>query len=122
CDCSISLCYTPCNFGGQRPWFVCPGWGCGRRVATLYAAGSRVLCRNCLGLSYPSQREDAGDRALRRAQRIRMKLGGSPNMTLPFPPKPKWMRWETYWRLRTRADNTTQRYLLALAERFKLRV
>ena len=21
----VPLCWTPCNFGGSRPWFVCPG-------------------------------------------------------------------------------------------------
>jgi hypothetical protein len=35
-------------------------------------------------------------RALRRAQEIREKLGGSANMTRPFPEKPKGMHWETY--------------------------
>ncbi len=28
--------WTPCNFGGERPWFVCPGKGCAKRVAILY--------------------------------------------------------------------------------------
>ena len=42
---------------GERPWFVCPGEGCGRRCAILYDDGAhdRLLCRVCLGLVYPSQ-------------------------------------------------------------------
>ncbi len=56
---SLALAWTPCGpHGGSRPWFVCPGERCGgRRAAILYtAADGRLLCRVCLGLSYPSQR------------------------------------------------------------------
>ena len=26
----VPLTWTACNFGGERPWFICPGAGCGR--------------------------------------------------------------------------------------------
>jgi hypothetical protein len=43
----IKLTYTPCNFGGERPWFVCPevinGVKCSRRVAVLYGPGKYFL-------------------------------------------------------------------------------
>ena len=87
----VSLDWTDCNFGGQRPWFVCPGVGCGRRAAILYGPGKYFLCRHCYALVYESQRENAMTRALRRAQAIRERLGGSANMTKPFPEKPKGM-------------------------------
>jgi hypothetical protein len=39
------------------------------------------------------------NRALRTAQAIRERLGGSPNMTKPFPEKPIGIHWNTYNRL-----------------------
>jgi hypothetical protein len=95
----VSLEWTPCNFGGERPWFVCPGVACRRRVAVLYGPGKYFLCRPCYDLRYESQREDKKDRALRRAQKIRMRLGGSANMMEPFPERPKGMHHDTYMRL-----------------------
>ena len=95
---------TPCNFGGERPWFVCHRVTCGRRVAILYGPGKYFLCRRCYDLRYESQREDNKDRALRRAQKIRQRLGGSANMMEPFPDRPKGMHHDTYMRLRSEHD------------------
>jgi hypothetical protein len=55
---AVPLVWTPCNFGGERPWFICPRAGCGRRVAVLYGPGRYFLCRHCHDLGYQSQRED----------------------------------------------------------------
>ena len=90
--------------GVQLRWsaavvFICPGAGCGRRVAVLYGPGRYFLCRHCYGLSYESQRDNQMDWALHRAQSIRERLGGSANMTQPYPEKPKGMHWKTYGRL-----------------------
>lgn len=103
---TIALTYTPCNYGGWRPWFICPGEGggvaCGRRVSKLYWGGSLFLCRHCLDLGYASQRTPAAERALRKARRLQNKIGecrdifGNP---APFPDKPKGMHWKTYDRL-----------------------
>lgn len=97
---AVPLTWTACNFGGERPWFVCPGAGCGRRVAVLYAPGHYFLCRHCYDLSYQSRRDNAMYRALHKAQAIRERLGGSANMTEPFPERPKGMHYDTYTRLR----------------------
>jgi hypothetical protein len=96
----VPLIATPCNYGGQRYWFVCPAQGCSRRAAILYLAGGRFAWRYCHRLAYHTQHENAYGRGLLKAQRIREKLGGSGDMTLPFPPKPKGMRWRTYYRLK----------------------
>ena len=38
----IFLDRTPCNYGGERVWFLCPARGCSRRVAVVYG-GSILL-------------------------------------------------------------------------------
>ena len=99
----------PCRFGGARPYFVCPGIvngiACGRRVVKLYGAGAYFLCRHCYRLAYASQREDSYDRASRRANNIRMRLGGEPGTAAPFPDRPKGMHYKTYERLKSAALN-----------------
>ena len=79
---------VPCRFGGTRPYFMCPGVvngvTCGRRVAKLLASGRYFLCRHCYRLAYDSQSESAWGRALRRANKIRMRLGGDPGVAAPF--------------------------------------
>ena len=104
----VWLDWTYCNYGGRRPWFLCPARGCGRRVAILHG-GSIFACRHCYHLAYDSQREPPHDRALMRAQRIRIKLGGSGSLNEPFPAKPKGMHWRTYERLRVEADHASDR-------------
>jgi hypothetical protein len=100
---TVALEWTACNFGGKRPWFLCPGVvgdkRCGRRVAVLYGPGRYFLCRHCYDLGYESQRDNKTYRALRRAQNIRERLGGSANMMEPFPEKPKGMHHDTYMKL-----------------------
>jgi hypothetical protein len=96
---AVPLEWTPCNFGGERPWFICPGAGCGRRVAIVYGPGRYFLCRHCYDLTYQCQRDNKMYRALHRAQDIRRRLGGSANMMEPFPEKPKGMHWKTYERM-----------------------
>jgi hypothetical protein len=67
---AVALEWRPCRFGGERAWFHCPGRGCGRRVAILYAS-DYFLCRHCLKLAYECQREAPHYRLLRRVQNLR---------------------------------------------------
>ena len=96
----VPIIWTPCNLGGERPWFVCPNTCCGRKATKLYLHGGYFVCRHCTGLGYRSQREDAWSRLVRRAQRARAKAGGGLNLIEPFPLKPKGMHRRTYQRLR----------------------
>jgi len=101
----VPIAWTVCNFGNYRPWFCCMarsnGRTCGRRAAKLYLAGSPCFaCRHCYQLIYASQLESRRCRGLGRARKIRMRLGGGPDLVGPFPAKPKRMHWRTYARLR----------------------
>ncbi len=98
-DYSVRVVWTPCNYGGRRAWFLCPARGCERRVGILFGGGL-FACRRCYRLSYQSQRETYGDRASRRADRIRERLGWEPGILNGAGIKPKGMHWRTYWKLR----------------------
>ncbi len=102
-DQPVPITWSPCRYGGRRPYFTCPGVvngvPCGKRAVKLYGAGRYFLCRSCYGLSYGSQRDRAIDRALRKANKVRMRLGGEPGVASSFPDKPKGMHWRTYGRL-----------------------
>jgi hypothetical protein len=115
----VGIVRTPCNLGGSRPWFICPAVGCGRRVAILYG-GSIFACRHCYRLAYPSAREDVCDRAARRADRLRARLGWEPGILNLKGTKPKWMRRRTFERLAAEHDQFVGRSLQAAALKFGL--
>ena len=95
----VRLDWTPCQYGGARPWFLCPADGCGRRVAILYG-GAVCACRHCYRLAYESQRERDYDRLAGRADKIRRRLGWPVGILNPTPwTKPKGMHWRTFWQL-----------------------
>jgi hypothetical protein len=85
-------------------------------VALLYGPGRYFLCRHCYDLVYESQRENEMTRALRRAQAIQERLGGSANMMEPFPERPKGMHHKTYWRLREQHDEAEMAQLAGMRE------
>ena len=93
----VTLKTTPCTLGGSRQWFCCPT--CSRRVAVLYGRGRLFACRRCKGLAYASQGESYDDRAARRADRIRKRLGWPAGILNGPGAKPKGMHWRTYQRL-----------------------
>ncbi len=114
----IVLTRTPCHYGGTRPWFCCPG--CHQRCAKLYMYRGRFLCRPCHGLGYRSQLEARPERPRLIAQRIRRRLGASPNLILPFPAKPAKMHWRTYYRIREKGERYTTRAIAMMAASLRL--
>lgn len=93
---AIPLTYTPCHFGGHRPWFRCPTCSC--RAAVLYLAG-HWICRHCCNARYPSQSEDRSTRALRHAARLRVILGLSITTPLQWAARPSGMHVRRFRRL-----------------------
>lgn len=111
----VRLTHTGCNYGGQRPWFVCPGVvhgvPCGRRVGKLYNRGRYFVCRHCHELAYESQRRGAAARLWATAADLRHRLGqngvrrrGWAQAPLPPPMKPPGMHQNTYVRTLDRIE------------------
>ena len=67
----VMLTHTPCHYGGERPWFVCPN--CSKRVGTIMG-GRTFACRTCLGLVYYSQQCDVLSRLIHRKHKLERKL------------------------------------------------
>lgn len=92
------------GFGGKpRTFFICPL--CGRRARKLYMRWGLFRCRECARLNYPSQQVTKGtDQCASRMRSILREdfdVVGSfapVDMGHMTPEKPKWMRWETYYR------------------------
>ena len=116
----IGLTWTPCPYGGRRPWFLCPNLQCGRRVAKVYLHGRYFRCRGCHRLTYASQREARCYQAMTRAHKIQQRLGGQPGYIYPFPLKPKGMHWRTYERWQRKFDEAVQADWGATVKKFGL--
>ena len=117
---AVRIVRTPCNLGGSRAWFICPAVGCGRRVAILYG-GAIFACRHCYQLAYPSAREDVGDRAARRSNKLRAHLGWEPGILNGNGCKPKGMRRRTFERLVAEHDAFVEVSLATMARRFRIK-
>ena len=83
----ISLVREPRLHGAEQLFFLCPD--CRRRTHDLYLTTheQRFTCRTCGGWPYLSRRE-LRDPA-RIAGKLRMRLGASPALADPLPPRPK---------------------------------
>jgi hypothetical protein len=116
-DYPVQLDWTACHYGGHRAWFRCPARGCGKRVAILYA-GAVFACRDCYRLAYASQRESPGDRAARRADRIRERLRWEPGILNGGGPKPFGMHRRKFAELNVEHDLLVKMTLEEARERF----
>ena len=117
----VPFTYTTTRFGGRRQWFAC--LGCHQRCRVIYG-GLYFRCRRCHGLRYQLQREPFYDRAIERANRIRMRLGdtlGNAFEDDDVPPKPSRMRWKTYRKLKLQYAALQCRWKAGAAARFGLR-
>jgi len=105
----IRIHWTPCRFGGERPWFACH---CGKSVIRVYSSSSGLFaCRSCHGLAYASRQAGPRHRPWLKAQKVRIALGGSGNMLDRFPARPRYMHQERYARLRELHNEASQQAL-----------
>jgi hypothetical protein len=98
---SVHITKANCHYGGQRSYFICPatvnGRYCGRRVGKLFLGGKYFVCRHCNNLAYSSQSEERHERLLRRANKMRVALGGEAG-TVHRVSRPKGMWHRTFQR------------------------
>lgn len=99
----VRVSWTCCHFGGERPWWICPGRECGRRVACLYLARSYLLCRHCYGLTYASRQASGTiQRPRQKIMKLRRRLGAPVAPPFGFElsdwgvERPRYMHWTTY--------------------------
>lgn len=102
--------WTPCNYGGERPWWLCPC--CGRRVAVLWGGGT-YACRHCQQINYESTRTAESSKPFDRAGKIRKRLGWVPGVAHGIGDRPRGMHMKTYLRLLQQYDVHAQATLVS---------
>lgn len=103
---------TPCHFGGDRYWFVCPS--CSRKCSKVYIDKIGLACRKCCDLNYFSQQHTKTDSYYyqRKAEQVARKIDRDYkyNGIHPiFPPKPKYMKWSAYGKLYRQFHDSSER-------------
>lgn len=114
----IALTHTPCTYGGQRVWFVCPS--CQHRAALLRCQRPYFVCRRCCRLPYQSQNETQADRAISRARMLRRRLGADASLRNPVLIKPKGMHWKTFDQLQYRLEESEYMFFTYLKKKLGL--
>ncbi|MDY6891453.1 MAG: hypothetical protein SVU24_07640 [Pseudomonadota bacterium] len=112
----ITLEWTACRLGGERPWFICPE--CGRRCALLYL-NQHLSCRECHQLVYACQRETDYARLVRRTNNLRRRLGWEPGILNDDGTKPEGMHWKNYYRLMHQQQHYQLQALTVLGSRIQ---
>jgi hypothetical protein len=99
---SVSITTTPCNYGNERHWFLCPS--CSYRCAILYSGSRHFLCRKCYKLPYNSQMQSDLDRMAAQLNGLGKRIFEH-NEYGPGWLKKKGMHQKTFDRLFSRYEN-----------------
>ena len=108
----VDLVSRPRHYCGCQWFFVCPVTGGLAMVLWMPPGAARFCSRQAWGrqVAYRSQFQNASDRAYLGKERIKSRLIGNLDPAeWDLPPKPKWMRWETYSRYVERFDDYERR-------------
>jgi hypothetical protein len=98
-DQRIDLVAQPRHLGGHQWYFVCPVTHGKCSILWMPPGATRFASRQAWGkeVAYGSQFETAWDRALTGSEKIKARLIGDLDpRDWDLPPKPKWMRWDSY--------------------------
>ena len=88
-------------FGPHRAVFLCT---CGRGAIRLFAHYGTYACRYCHNTVYVCQRQDTEGRKRLTASKLRLELGGLPDINEPLASKAKWKHRKTYQKLRNQVQ------------------
>jgi hypothetical protein len=98
----LDLIAQPRRFGGVQWYFKCPVTEQRCLVVWMPPGATRFCSRQAWGkqVAYSSQFESPFSRAVGAREKVKSRLIGDLNRRdWQLPPKPKWMRWNTYERL-----------------------
>ncbi len=98
---------TPCHYGGERLWFLCPR--CDRRVGVLSGHGTLFLCRHCYQLPYASQNEGRIERLISQKHKLGERIFEHYDYGEGWGKK-KGMHWKTFNRLHARYEAMEQQW------------
>jgi hypothetical protein len=109
----MTLVSRPRHLGGRQFFFLCPATGGLATVLWMPPGATRFLSRQAWGrrVAYASQFMDRDSRAHYAKSKIKSHLcsiGKFDPDDWELPPKPRWMRWETYRRYEEKFDNYEQ--------------
>jgi len=90
------------GFGRPRPILVCGN--CGGGAIRLYGHYGNYACRFCHRAQYLSQKQNTATRKRLAAAKLRLKLGGWPDIREPLPPRAKRKHKKRYQCLRNQAQ------------------
>jgi hypothetical protein len=90
------------GFGRHRAILVCSSCGCG--AIRLFGHYGNYACRYCHRAAYASQKNNQIGRKRVQASKLRLQIGGWPDINEPMPSKPKWTRRRTYQRVRNEIE------------------
>lgn len=90
----LKMIHASYGYTKNRPFWLCPK--CSKRNGKLYLKDGTFACRDCHKLLYRTDLLSPKQRMIARARKTRRKLGGSENLLMPFPEKPKEMHFSVY--------------------------
>ena len=90
------------GFGRHRAILVCSSCGCG--AIRLFGHYGNYACRVCHRAQYLSQKQNTTTRKRLAASKLRLQLGGLPDINEPVPSRPKWKHHRTYNKARKELD------------------
>src|SRR5215472_1235351 len=89
--------WIPTHFGRYRAILVCST--CRGGAIRLFGHYGNYACRFCHQAQYLSQKQDTATRKRLTAAKLRLKLGGWPDIREPLPPKAEWKHKQRYQRI-----------------------